>query len=355
MNISRKNGIRFFGSLVLSGTTLNSVGVSTALAMEPAPPAGSLTQKYPNSTCSEIKNSDLYKYIEKTIPQDELERLKIEFEKDNLAAKSDDELLKIFSAKSLRFLVITNKLGSNFNSEKSGKINLAIERAWKLRLHKISEHYRKIFGNYENISQENLCLKFLDLNSADLNKFKLKELFDIQSLFCEILGEKYVLSGEDKCKLSYSLFSSYLRIFGIYDLYELKGVAASLSQKDLRKILKYLLNNFPFYESIQELRLTFMISSLFNVALSCSSRVSGVMYDDLVLPLEKLVKDKNKDEFYKKLDLFKKDCKKLAQLLDKEAETVYVGNYMFNSNSMLLTEFYNSKMQNQEWARKLKV
>ena len=167
MNISRKNGIRFFGSLVLSGTTLNSVGVSTALAMEPAPPAGSLTQKYPNSTCSEIKNSDLYKYIEKTIPQDELERLKIEFEKDNLAAKSDDELLKIFSAKSLRFLVITNKLGSNFNSEKSGKINLAIERAWKLRLHKISEHYRKIFGNYENISQENLCLKFLDLNSAD--------------------------------------------------------------------------------------------------------------------------------------------------------------------------------------------
>lgn len=94
MNISRKNGIRFFGSLILSGTIMNSVGVSTTLAMDPAPHIEFLTPKPQNNICSDVKNSDLYKYIEETIPQDELERLKSVFEKDNLAAKNEDELLK---------------------------------------------------------------------------------------------------------------------------------------------------------------------------------------------------------------------------------------------------------------------
>ena len=378
MNISRKNGIRFFGSLVLSGTTLNSVGASTTLAMmDPE----SLTQICTNSTFSEIRNSDLYKYIEKTISPDELERIsdlykyiektiispdklerfKSKFEKDNLAAKSEDELFEILSATPLRKLVIIYKLASKSNDEKSKKIISVIKKAWELRLHEFSENYRKFFWDDENISPDKLCLKFFKLKVTDLDKFKLEDLFKIHGMFFKVLDEKYVLSGEDKCELSYSLFSSYLKIFDVDNPRELEGVAASLSQKDLRKILKYLLNKFPkaFDENICT---GDTIRSLFNVALSCSSWVSGIVHDVLVLPLENLVKDKNKknkDEFYKNLDLFKKDCKKLAQLLDKEAETVFVGDYMFNSNSvddtMSLTVFCNYKMQSQKWARKLKV
>ena len=50
-------GTKFFSILILSGTALNSVGVSTALAMESTPPTGALTQICTNSTCSEIRNS----------------------------------------------------------------------------------------------------------------------------------------------------------------------------------------------------------------------------------------------------------------------------------------------------------
>ena len=304
--------------------------------MDPAPHIEFLTPKPSNNTYYNINNSDLYKYIEKIINQDELERLKSEFEKDNLAAKSEDELLKIFSAKSLRFLVITDKLGSNLNSEESRKIDWVIKRVWRLKLDEISKHYKDIFGNDENTSPENLFLKFLNLEDAGLNKFKLKELFDTQSLFCEILGEKYALSGEDKCKLSDSLFSNYSRIFNIENLEDLKDDVASFSQKDLRKILKNLLNNFSklLNKKVPNLELLLTIRSLYNVAKCCSAMVAGEMYGVLIIPMINM----GKNTFTENFELFKQKRKEFAKALDKESVTISLNGGttmmdLFNLNS----------------------
>ena len=128
------------------------------------------------------------------------------------------------------------------------------------------------------------------------------------------------MSGDNECKLNNILLSNYLRIFKE----EKPETIDLLSQKDLRKILKNLLSNFPklLDNNVSKMNNYALTGCLFYLAGYCSTKVKTYISLNLIAPWL----NKQEEEFTRGINWFKQNCIKLAMQLDENTLSVVLDN-----------------------------
>ena len=318
--MNRKSSVNFFSGLVLSSTVFNIFGAGTAVAMKPAKltdknsVVGSnestvLTEpKEPvnknsineSSDSIEFKKGELYKVIEKTISEDDLNNLVFKLEEYGNAVK----MLEESSDNSLRFLVMFHKLfDANLEKEKKEKLNEAIKRAWNNKLNECRKILKRVSCFKESgKSSEALLLEVLRFGVEGFDNYHITipEAFNIQTLLYEIFGKNYILSDRFKIIIECALCrTNYVTVSALGSFYSIaflkkkpeENVLNTLSIKNTKEVLEFLLRYFMVvYKErdvvkLKDPRFRVFVRSLEALSAISSPSVSNILKQKLIVPL----------------------------------------------------------------------